>query len=130
LESRSRILRGALVKRLERCQARLRRCEESVVFKKPLDRIEIMRMRLASTEDRLVAAMRSAAGQSRARAAILASRLEALSPLAVLARGYAVATHASTGRVVRRAADVEIGQAVDVRLSEGSLECEVVKVKK
>ena len=125
LESSSRLLRGALMKRLERSRARLRRCEGSYVFKKPLDGVGARRMRLAMIEDRLAAAMRSAVGQDRARVAILASRLDALSPLAVLARGYAVVADASTGRVLRRAADAHVGQAVNVRLSEGSLACEV-----
>jgi exodeoxyribonuclease VII large subunit len=52
-------------------------------------------------------------------------RLEALSPLAVLARGYAVVTRVEDGRVVSQAAQVEPGQAIRVRVSDGAFDAEV-----
>jgi exodeoxyribonuclease VII large subunit len=51
-------------------------------------------------------------------------RLSALSPLAVLSRGYAIAT-APNGQALRKAAEVPVGSAVHVRLAEGSLVAEV-----
>jgi exodeoxyribonuclease VII large subunit len=65
-------------------------------------------------------------GLSRRRHAIesLAGRLDSLSPLGVLARGYAICT-LETGRAARRAEEVAIGTAVRVRLAEGSLGCRV-----
>jgi len=48
----------------------------------------------------------------------LASRLEALNPLAILERGYAVVTTES-GRVVRRLLDVQTGQPLVVRVADG-----------
>lgn len=47
-------------------------------------------------------------------------RLSALSPLAVLSRGYAIAT-TPDGQALRTAAAVNVGDAVHVRLAEGSL---------
>jgi len=46
--------------------------------------------------------------------------LRALSPQRTLERGYAVVT-AADGTVIRRAADLSPGDAIDVRLAEGSL---------
>ncbi len=46
----------------------------------------------------------------------LAARLDALSPLAVLGRGYALARREADGRLVRRAQDVEVGDTLAVRL--------------
>jgi exodeoxyribonuclease VII large subunit len=60
---------------------------------------------------------------SRAELGEAAARLDALSPLAVLSRGYAIATAA--GRVVRRASDVSPGEIVDVRLGEGAVRARV-----
>ena len=54
-----------------------------------------------------------------------ASRLETLSPLAVLGRGYAVCWNDDRTRVVRDAADVARGDAVRVTLARGELDCEV-----
>ena len=49
----------------------------------------------------------------------LRDRLRALSPLAVLGRGYSLTT-TPDGRVVRKAADVEVGDAVATRLGDGT----------
>jgi exodeoxyribonuclease VII large subunit len=56
-----------------------------------------------------------------------AARLDSLSPLAVLGRGYAVVWDESRTRVVRRSSEVKAGDGVRVTLSEGELTCEVVK---
>jgi exodeoxyribonuclease VII large subunit len=52
-------------------------------------------------------------------------RLEALSPLAVLARGYAVVTRKDDGSVVSRVAAVKPGQPIRVRVADGQFEAEV-----
>ena len=68
-------------------------------------------------------------GRRRHRAAAqfgaVAARLDALSPLAVLGRGYAVAWNADKTRVLRDASTVDPGDTVCVTLSRGELECEV-----
>lgn len=53
--------------------------------------------------------------------------LEALSPEAAMKRGYALVT--STGGVVKSVNDVKQGQALNVRLIDGSVEVEVKKVQ-
>lgn len=65
-----------------------------------------------------------------ARLKLAASRLEALSPLAVLARGYAIATRAGETRPLTDSAGVERGDEVEVRLHRGRLQCEVTDVDK
>jgi exodeoxyribonuclease VII large subunit len=52
-------------------------------------------------------------------------RLESLSPLAVLGRGYAVCWNADRTVVLRDAAASAAGDRVRVTLSRGELECEV-----
>jgi exodeoxyribonuclease VII large subunit len=91
-----------------------------------------VRRQLAAMHGRLTAAdgrLRAAAARRRDRAqsrlGSLAARLEALSPVAVLARGYAVCWNADRTTIVRRAADASAGELVRVTLSEGELECEV-----
>lgn len=51
---------------------------------------------------------------------VLAGKLSALDPTAVLARGYAIAAHRDSGRVVRSVAEVASGEALDVRVSDGT----------
>lgn len=56
-------------------------------------------------------------------------RLEALSPLAVLARGYAVVTRKDDGSVVSRVAQAQVGQQIGIRVSDGQLSAEITDKK-
>jgi exonuclease VII large subunit len=47
-------------------------------------------------------------------------KLAALDPTAVLSRGYAIATIRSSGRAVRAVSEAVPGDALDVRVSDGS----------
>jgi exodeoxyribonuclease VII large subunit len=58
------------------------------------------------------------------RLGLAAASLDALSPLAVLHRGYAIAQDAN-GKLLRDAANVTVGDRVDVRLSKGKLKTKV-----
>ena len=57
----------------------------------------------------------------------LAGTLDALSPLKVLSRGYAIATD-DTGHVIKEASELQPGQAVGVRLGSGSVTAQVLSV--
>lgn len=52
-------------------------------------------------------------------------RLEALSPLAVLARGYTVVTRKADGRVVSRVVQAKPGEQIRVRVSDGQFDAEI-----
>jgi exodeoxyribonuclease VII large subunit len=55
----------------------------------------------------------------------LGARLDALSPLAVLARGYAVCWNDARTSIVRSAGTVHDGERVHVTLADGELACRV-----
>lgn len=91
-----------------------------------------VRRRLAATRGRLTTAderLRAAASRGRDRAdtrfRVLAGRLESLSPLAVLARGYAVCWNADRTAIVRSADSVAAGDRVKVTLHQGEIDCTV-----
>jgi exodeoxyribonuclease VII large subunit len=86
------------------------------------------RVRLAVLRSGVESAARARLDESRARAAVAAASLDALSPLAVLGRGYALAED-GRGAILRGARTVEVGDAVRVRLSEGVLRCRVEGVE-
>ena len=52
-------------------------------------------------------------------------RLEALNPLAVLARGYAVVTRKEDGSVISHVAQTTPGQQIQIRVSDGQLDAEI-----
>ncbi|MGE3188238.1 MAG: exodeoxyribonuclease VII large subunit [Vicinamibacterales bacterium] len=91
----------------------------------PRHRLGAVRTRLVAREGALAAAMarRRHAAESRFRQ--VAARLDGLSPLAVLARGYAVCWDDRRERALRDAGDVAPGDAVRVTLAKGELRCTV-----
>ena len=85
------------------------------------------RQRLDELAERGRRAVEHALALKRTRAQALAGRWQALNPLAVLQRGYAVVTTAE-GRVVRQAAGLQPGQSVRVRLADGVFGADVTGV--
>jgi exodeoxyribonuclease VII large subunit len=83
-------------------------------------RTRLVAERLARSGDRLQAAMESRAARRRARLERLAGQLDALSPLRVLGRGYAVPT-APDGRLLKRRADFGPGDAFNLRVADGDV---------
>jgi exodeoxyribonuclease VII large subunit len=76
---------------------------------------------LTKSRDNAINGRLELAGQQLATAA---AALDAMSPLKVLERGYAIA-HDSTGRVVREAAALNAGDELRLRLWKGALNCRV-----
>ena len=86
------------------------------------------RVRLEVGGAALEAAARSRVDDARTRLAVAVAALDAMSPLAVLGRGYALA-HDSRGQVLRTSRGVAAGDPVRVRLAEGALRCRVEGVE-
>jgi exodeoxyribonuclease VII large subunit len=76
-------------------------------------------------ERELQSAVGAVLAREEARVRLASSRLEALSPLAVLARGYAITTRVGEAKPLTDSAAVGKGEAVEVRLHRGRLHCEV-----
>ncbi len=77
---------------------------------------------------RMVAAQAEKLEGKKNRLAIFAGRLNALSPLKVLSRGYAAVTDAD-GNVVRDAMALATGDRVSLRLASGRAEAEILKIQ-
>jgi len=75
---------------------------------------------------RLQRSLRERLLRDRACAENLAARLDGLSPLAILARGFSLTFRADTGLVVTDARTVSAGDEVRVRLHRGRLTCSVI----
>lgn len=87
-------------------------------------RTRLVSERLARTGDRLEADMESILQARRHQADRLAAQLDALSPLRVLARGYAVAL-AEDGEVLKRQAEFTPGRPFRLRVSDGEVPARV-----
>ena len=88
-------------------------------------RFGTIRTRLVAVEGRLRSSVDRQVHVADARLRSAAARLESLSPLAVLARGYAVCWNEDRTAIIRDAAAVERGDRVHVKLERGELDCAV-----
>jgi exodeoxyribonuclease VII large subunit len=103
--------------RLARLESRLRRQHPSL-------RLAASARRLQAAQARLEAARARILGDGRSRLERASSRLEALSPLRVLERGYAL-VYGPDGRLLRSAAKVNEGEEIVARLAEGRVRARV-----
>ena len=119
--SLARVAHSRLVARERRLQL-LRRKLDGLDLGRHLASIHT---RLVAADGRLRAAVLRRHHQGRTALGASASRLEALSPLAVLGRGYAVCWNAERTRIIYGAAEVAPGERVHVTLARGELEARV-----
>ncbi len=98
--------------------ARLQRCT-------PAHRIEMVLTKCAAVRNSIHAAMRHRLQSSHQRMSILSGRLDAVSPLAVLGRGYAIVRKLPEGSIIRSSSAVRKGDEVEARLGSGSILCTV-----
>jgi exodeoxyribonuclease VII large subunit len=117
----ARSLRGVVAARERRLQQLRRRLDGCELGRKLAD----IRTRLVGADGRLGGAVTRRRHHADAQLRDSASRLETLSPLAVLGRGYSVCWNADRTQAIRDAASTEVGERVRVTLAKGELECDV-----
>jgi exodeoxyribonuclease VII large subunit len=121
-------LERSLAQALGARKSELNRAEQRLHGRHPRAVVAQSRAALGPLSARLSGAMRLRLESLRSTAEGRAARVRDLSPLGVLARGYAIATK-SDGRAVRRADEVAAGERVNVRVAQGSFETTVTRVR-
>ena len=86
--------------------------------------VQPRRAAVSRTGDRMESAVRGIAMLKKARLTEVAGKMDVLSPLATLGRGYALPQDAS-GRILRTVEAFEKGDRFSLRVSDGSVPCEV-----
>ena len=94
----------------------------------PRHRLAAVRTRLVARDGQLLAAARRKLTTWDSRFRALAARVDGLSPLAVLGRGYSVTWDASRTRIIRDAATLTAGDEVSVTLERGAFDARVTKI--
>jgi exodeoxyribonuclease VII large subunit len=116
--------RRVLTRRFAVARADLRTLETRFYRAHPQRRILQQRGELAAMRHRLEGLMRRTVGRPRPAIDAARAKLEALSPLNVLARGFSL-TQRADGHVVTSATDVRPGDQLQIRLRDGALEATV-----
>ncbi len=117
-------LEAAMEMRLSAWTAQSAQLAAAVMQHDPRERLNQSRQRMTASRGRLEMAVLHRLHEATATRGALAARLDALSPLAVLERGYALVRD-DAGRVVRDAAQLKRGDVVSTRLRRGSFTSKV-----
>lgn len=115
---------GALQRRIRAERRYLKQLSQNQVLLRPDYRLNQLRQRVDELWSGLDRQSRHQLALRRGELGSLAGRLEALSPLKTLGRGYAIC-RTLEGEVVRSTLQVDEGEVVDVTLREGNLLCRV-----
>jgi exodeoxyribonuclease VII large subunit len=105
-------------------QQRLENLSTRLWRENPRHRLEVLCAHAASLRTRLAGAIQAQIGAVDQRLALASRTLDAVSPLAVLGRGYAVVTR-KDGTLLRAAADAPAGTEIEARLARGRVRARV-----
>jgi exodeoxyribonuclease VII large subunit len=121
-------LRRAMRTELGRANHRVALSTRALRASDPVARVARDRHRLENLQSRMTASLNRRRDRARYALETAVGRLDSLSPLAVLGRGYSL-TRTATGEVVRSPAQVNVGDAIRVLLHRGSLDARVTDTR-
>jgi exodeoxyribonuclease VII large subunit len=122
-------LRHAVHRRVMWMQARLDGLATQRPFRRPFDLVHDRSRRLDEFALHANTAMRRRLREYEGRLATMAGKIDSLSPLAVLARGYTITQDADSGDVVRNASRLRVGQSIVTRFSTGAAVSKVESIE-
>ena len=102
----------------------------SYAMKQPFDRLNRWQQRLDEFAQRLNLNITHALNTEREKLSGIAGKLESLSPLNVLKRGYAITTRLENSKPLRNIIDLSKGDKIKINLSKGSIISEILSVEK
>ena len=105
-------------------RSKLRFIEQKDVMRNPVTRIYDNRKELIYISERLENLTINAVNNNKNKLGALAGKLDALSPLGVVSRGYALAEN--KGKIVKSTADVSVGDDISLKVSDGTVTAKVL----
>ena len=125
LDSFSGAMVNALNRQIKSSRQHWKVLSESPSLKSPTGYIEQRRKNLLILQNRMFSAQNSSLARSKQRYIANISKLDAMSPLKVLTRGYSMA-QTEDGQLLRSVSQVELGQRITVFLSDGRIQATVM----
>lgn len=103
---------------------------ERTIHLGPADQIEQLKQKVENIRSRFILDLKHILESERQIWMTASNRLNALSPLAVLERGYSICLARSAKRIIKNAGQVDVGDEVDLKLAQGELACKVTNKTK
>lgn len=128
LDAMSSAMASALSRQLKAARQHLNVLSQSPALRSPTGYIEQREKSLELLKNRLIAAQNQSITRKNQRYIAAVSKLDAMSPLKVLTRGYSMA-QTEAGDVLRSVRQVELGERISVLLSDGKLSATVMDKK-
>ena len=128
LDSMSSAMAGAMNRKLKNARERLDNLGGRPVLRSPLASFESRKKALELLQNRLISAQNRNISNQRRRFVSNVAKLDAMSPLKVLTRGYAVVS-GDDGHIIRSAGEVKAGEPITVRVSDGKIYANVTEGK-
>ena len=125
LDSFSGAMVNALNRQIKSSRQHWKVLSESPSLKSPTGYIEQRRKNLLILQNRMFSAQNGSLARSKQRYIANISKLDAMSPLKVLTRGYSMA-QTEDGQLLRSVSQVELGQRITVFLSDGRIQATVM----
>jgi len=125
LDAMTAAMAASLNRQIRSAQKHLDVLSRSPALRSPDGYLQQREKNLELLKNRLVAAQNQNITRKNQQYIAAVSKLDAMSPLKVLSRGYAMAQNQS-GEVVRSVSQVELGERITVRLSDGNLSATVM----
>jgi exodeoxyribonuclease VII large subunit len=129
LRRQAQRLAAALRGRAAAARARLDSLAARRVFRRPLERAQLVERHLDDVAARARRAMARRVEVAESLVGTRSRQLESLSPLAVLGRGYSLTSRLDDGRLVRSAGQLNVGEAIRTRLIDGEVTSRVEVVE-
>jgi len=118
-------MRQNVFKAVEYYRKQLESIEKSVLFRKPTERINQYRQTVDELKRNMVAEITHRVTLQRKGVQALTGRLDALSPLAILERGYSICSKLPEGKIVRSVEEISVGDALKILFTDGEAISEV-----
>ena len=128
LDALNAAMGAALNRQLKLCTQRLDALAASPALRSPTGYLDQKQKDLTLLQNRLSASQERLLARTNQRFVGCVAKLDAMSPLKVLSRGYAMA-QGEDGRVLRSVSQTEPGQKITVRFSDGSVSATVTSIK-
>ena len=128
LDSMENALVTAAMHRITGWRRQLKVLSSASAIKGPGQYIALRRTNLAHLQTRLAAAQGAHLNKKQQKFVAVAAKLDMLSPLKVISRGYAIVEN-EDGKLIRSANQVDVGDSVNLTVSDGQLTAQITAKK-